>query len=152
MDDYIIGSYHAETIRGGGGNDYIAGGGGSDILYGEAGNDTLDGGSGNDTITVGDGNDIVILNLLTGNSDVVTDFHRGDNKVRIVSDDTGTSLADYGVEARIVANSDGTTSSTELYLDTNDNGTYDLLVLRLSGFTGWDDSLHLDTSVQSDFV
>ena len=151
-DDHLTGDGNTNLLEGNEGNDTLTGGGGSDILYGEAGNDTLDGGSGNDTITVGDGNDIVILNLLTGNSDVVTDFHRGDNKVRIVSDDTGTSLADYGVEARIVANSDGTTSSTELYLDTNDNGTYDLLVLRLSGFTGWDDSLHLDTSVQSDFV
>ena len=151
-DDHLTGDGDTNLLEGNEGNDTLTGGGGSDILYGEAGNDTLDGGSGNDTITVGDGNDIVILNLLTGNSDVVTDFHRGDNKVRIVSDDSGSSLADYGVEARIVANSDGTTSSTELYLDTNDNGTYDLLVLRLSGFTGWDDSLHLDTSVQSDFA
>lgn len=150
-DDVLTGDDDVNQLEGNMGNDILTGGGGSDVIYGEEGDDIIDGGSGNDVLSGGEGDDIFILNLIDGDTDVIGDFSRGNNKIRIISDDTGSSLADYDIEVRTDTNSFGTVS-TYLYLDTNDNGSYDKMILSLTGFTGWDDSLHLDTSVQSDFV
>lgn len=150
-DDVLTGDDDVNQLEGNMGNDILTGGGGSDVIYGEEGDDIIDGGSGNDVLSGGEGDDIFILNLIDGDTDVIGDFSRGNNKIRIISDNTGSSLADYDIEVRTDTNSFGTVS-TYLYLDTNDNGSYDKMILSLTGFTGWDDSLHLDTSVQSDFV
>ena len=50
----IVGSYHADSLRGGGGDNRLEGRGGDDALTGGAGNDTLIGGAGDDTLIGGD--------------------------------------------------------------------------------------------------
>lgn len=59
--DFFFGSYDAETLSGGAGNDEIRARGGDDVLIGGAGNDSLTGGDGNDTyrFALGDGQDVV---------------------------------------------------------------------------------------------
>ena len=85
-NDTILGSWQANTLYGGAGDDYLSGVGGAandyqgfapgnnDVLYGEAGNDilvgtdnnnVLDGGTGNDTLDGRAGND----SLFGGNGD-----------------------------------------------------------------------------------
>jgi Ca2+-binding RTX toxin-like protein len=50
LNNIIIGSAGANTLKGGFGNDTLSGGNGNDTLLGETGNDTLLGGAGNDTL------------------------------------------------------------------------------------------------------
>ena len=66
----ITGTYGADTLKGGMGNDVIVGLEGADNLDGQAGADTIDGGAGNDTINGSFGND----SLLGGSgNDTITD-------------------------------------------------------------------------------
>ncbi|MEN3746113.1 calcium-binding protein, partial [Sphingomonas sp. HF-S3] len=60
-NDTLYGSSLAESLAGGGGNDWISGGGGADILSGGTGNDTLYGGAGDDVyhFDLGDGQDVI---------------------------------------------------------------------------------------------
>ena len=60
-DDNFAGSYDAETLTGGAGNDLLNGRGANDILIGGTGNDFLVGGGGDDIyrFNLGDGQDIV---------------------------------------------------------------------------------------------
>jgi len=60
-DDRFRGTYDAETLTGGAGNDVLNGYVGNDILIGGTGNDFLTGGGGDDTFrfNLGDGKDIV---------------------------------------------------------------------------------------------
>ena len=53
----IVGSRHADTLTGGGGNDWLIGREGDDVLGGGAGNDVLVGGAGADTMDGGEGHD-----------------------------------------------------------------------------------------------
>ncbi len=48
--EHVVGSAHADELRGDGGANRLAGGAGDDALYGNAGADTLDGGAGNDRL------------------------------------------------------------------------------------------------------
>ncbi len=65
-----LGTYAADTLTGGAGNDWLSGGAGNDRLSGEAGNDVLQGGSGADTLNGGAGNDTLVggdgSDVLTG--------------------------------------------------------------------------------------
>ena len=63
--DKVLGSYQAEYLSSGRGNDTIKGYKGEDYLEGESGNDKLYGGSGRDYLNGGTGNDY--LNGGTGN-------------------------------------------------------------------------------------
>ena len=56
----LTGTNNAETLAGGGGNDYIQGLGGDDSLVGGAGDDDLLGGEGTDRLSGGTGNDILV--------------------------------------------------------------------------------------------
>ena len=58
-NDTLIGNGGADVIFGGNDDDTIDGGGGSDTLFGDSGNDTISGGNGNDTLDGGDGNDVL---------------------------------------------------------------------------------------------
>jgi hypothetical protein len=56
----IVGTKHADHLRGTSGKDVICGLGGNDTIDGRGGNDVIDGGTGNDTIVGGSGNDTLI--------------------------------------------------------------------------------------------
>jgi hypothetical protein len=56
----IVGTKHADHLRGTNGNDVICGLGGNDTIDGRGGNDTIDGGRGNDRIDGGAGKDYLI--------------------------------------------------------------------------------------------
>jgi len=56
----IVGTKHADHLRGTSGNDVICGLGGNDTIDGRGGNDVIDGGSGNDTLIGGAGDDTLI--------------------------------------------------------------------------------------------
>jgi hypothetical protein len=56
----IVGTKHADHLRGTNGNDVICGLGGNDVIDGRGGNDVIDGGTGNDTLIGGSGNDTLI--------------------------------------------------------------------------------------------
>ena len=73
--EHVVGSAHADTLRGddganrldgGAGNDTLSGGGGDDFVEGGAGRDSLDGGSGEDTLSYADSGSGVNVNLATG--------------------------------------------------------------------------------------
>src|SRR5882757_18764 len=53
----IVGTKHADHLRGTSGNDVICGLGGNDVIDGGSGNDTLIGGAGDDTLIGGSGSD-----------------------------------------------------------------------------------------------
>lgn len=77
----LYGSFHADTLLGDTGGNFIGGDGGADLIDGRLGNDTLAGGLGNDTMTGGAGADVFVFNTApAGNVDTITDF--------IVVDDT----------------------------------------------------------------
>jgi Ca2+-binding RTX toxin-like protein len=59
VHDGLVGSQHADIIRGGAGRDTINGAGNSDVIHGDSGNDTLAGGSGADKLNGGGGNDVL---------------------------------------------------------------------------------------------
>ena len=83
----LIGSQHADRLRGNWGDNFIAGRGGNDLilgregndaLVGEAGNDVLSGGNGHDWISGGDGKD-----LLSGGAGYDTLNGDGDENILI---------------------------------------------------------------------
>ncbi len=59
----VSGTFFADTIRLGAGNDGARGLQGNDQLFGGNGNDTLSGGANNDILYGGDGNDMLMANL-----------------------------------------------------------------------------------------
>ena len=105
----LIGSQHADHLRGDNGNNRLAGGGGADTLQGDAGNDVLIGGAGNDILRGGASGDVlnggagtdtasyddasaVTVSLETGN--VAGSFAVGDTFVSI-ENLIGSAYADF---------------------------------------------------------
>ena len=91
--DNLEGNDDANTILGGAGHDSISGLGGADRLVGDRGNDTLTGGLGNDVFVFAPG----------GNSDRITDFTLGQDKIELLA---ATALGDLtfttvGVDVRV---------------------------------------------------
>lgn len=84
-DDFFYGTVAADTF---------IGGSGSDVLNGRGGNDTLMGGSGADILTGGAGRDIFdFTDYGSGwEGDLITDFQRGQDKLRFDRSDFGTKL------------------------------------------------------------
>jgi serralysin len=80
--DRIDGGGGSDTISGGGGNDRISGNGGDDRIFGGGGKDTIGGGGGHDRLTGGAGADtFVFRSSAAANSDIVTDFKHGFDKL-----------------------------------------------------------------------
>ncbi len=111
-NDVMRGGVHRDFLYGGGGNDRLFGqggydvmngGAGSDIMFGGFGNDRMNGGGGNDTMTGGAGNDIFVFTASSGD-DVVTDFSRADDIVRLNGtglDFAGLSISYAGGDATV---------------------------------------------------
>ncbi|WP_373479298.1 Calx-beta domain-containing protein [Geminocystis sp.] len=84
------GTNNNDDLFGGLGNDTLQGRNGNDRLFGEQGNDLLQGGLGNDTLYGGAGNDLFALEYfisssLTKDTDIVTDFVRGQDKINLTT-------------------------------------------------------------------
>lgn len=116
-NDKLFGGAGADTLNGGDGNDLIDGGSSNDVLNGGSGDDTLSGGAGTDTLNGGEGSDILIggvgrditsggsgndrfvLNdLSTFNTDTITDFTVGSDKI-VLDTDVFTAFAGASVSA-----------------------------------------------------
>jgi Ca2+-binding RTX toxin-like protein len=90
--DYLFGNWGNDTLNGGAYADVLKGGENNDLLRGEAGDDWLDGGAGADTLTGGDGSDVFNFGFAgRGGADVITDFARGADTIRI----GGYGIADF---------------------------------------------------------
>lgn len=103
--DQMLGSRAGDVLAGGGGKDALFGNGGNDILLGNygddrlsggygqdsldggVGTDTLFGGVGHDVLTGGSGRDQFVFNMAVRaeDSDVITDFTRGQDHIALSS-------------------------------------------------------------------
>lgn len=84
-----------DQFFGGAGNDVFLGGGGGDLLVGRAGNDLLMGGSGSDVLTGGIGRDtfdFTDYSDFAWQGDLITDFQRGTDVIRLGRSDFGAGL------------------------------------------------------------
>ena len=128
--DRLQGGAGATVINGNGGNDWLDGGIGNDRLfgssdqdrlfgnanddklYGGTGDDTLNGGSGSDTLEGEAGNDVLVggaasdrfVFRATSDSDTITDFQDGADRIQIIGGPVGfggLTLATLGDDVRI---------------------------------------------------
>jgi serralysin len=101
----LLGSAHADALRGNNAANVIKGGGGNDTLIGRRGNDTLDGGLGNDLLNGGAGRDVLIggagrdtfvfksaSESRDSNMDTVKGFVRGQDRIDLGSIDANTKV------------------------------------------------------------
>ena len=152
--DRLYGGAGVDTLEGGDGHDRLYGGAGDDTLEGGDGHDLLDGGAGADTLTGGEGKDWFTLyqGPLTTDSmlDVVTDFVRGEDKIKIdASGVTFTALTDLeaALQIRIAGEHriNGSSTTATPVIDTviySTRGTNDvaLMVLVDTGLTSLTDT------------
>jgi Ca2+-binding RTX toxin-like protein len=132
-DDELNGEEGNDRIKGGAGNDEILGEAGNDGADGGDGNDRIDGDSGNDRMTGGAGADVFRFeyrdvdnspyNIAGGGRDVVTDFVRGQDKLRI----TESSSRDSDTYQYSNGRTDWTSFDILKFsdLDTNEDGVLD---------------------------
>lgn len=84
--DELFGSNGAESLFGHAGNDVLVGSGGADLLDGGIGDDTLSGGADADTFR---------FNLVTGESDIISDFQVGEDVIDLSGN--GLTFADVTI-------------------------------------------------------
>ncbi|MEO1975832.1 MAG: M10 family metallopeptidase [Paracoccaceae bacterium] len=83
-NDGLGGGEGDDILQGASGNDFLGGAAGQDLLLGGGGEDTLNGGTGDDMLVGGDGADLFVFNaLMSGESDLITDFEDGSDQIRI---------------------------------------------------------------------
>ncbi|MBP0049725.1 DUF4214 domain-containing protein [Marinobacterium sp. AK62] len=158
--DLIAGNGGNDTLYGYAGNDSITGGEGNDLIKSGAGADTVDGGAGDDIITGGtqadsltggEGADFFRYDALedsnSTNTDTITDFVSGEDKVEILDSILTGALnfagnaADFGTAQGNTTDGDGQIDyvfqqdNNTLWVDLNDDGTLnaDDLQIKLDG-------------------
>lgn len=82
--DNLFGNRGDDTLRGNQGADNLWGGHGDDLLRGGKGKDLLNGGPGQDRLLGGLGADQFVITQ-NGNSDIITDFQSGEDKIQLGS-------------------------------------------------------------------
>ena len=120
-NDVLSGGADNDLVFGGAGNDLLLGGDGVDLLDGGDGNDLLNGGAGADTLTGGRGNDLFAFTDL-GNTDTVTDFRRGQDKIDL-SDLDAVTDTEVHEAFRWVGSSAFSGAAGELRMEQNRFGT-----------------------------
>lgn len=95
-NDDLSGNQGNDVLSGDEGNDTLQGGKGDDILIGVAGQDFLIGDAGSDTLSGGSGDDVFVLNQLTPEIDIISDFGIGVDRIGLQGNFT---LADINLEA-----------------------------------------------------
>jgi len=110
-------------------NDLLYGGSGNDAMYGDSGSDTLVAGTGADTMTGGGGGiDVFQLNGVSGNIDMITDFHANlGDRIDISAILTGYNPATMNISNFIETTKEG--SNTLISVDPSGTGHYAALVL-----------------------
>lgn len=127
------GTSEDDAFYGSDGRDILSGGNGADILQGRGGNDLLAGGEGSDVLTGGGGRDTFDFTDYEEDwrVDTVTDFTRGQDKLRFDLDDLGfaskASVNLVNAKAPVAANGAPTllfdTDDHLLWIDTDGRGT-----------------------------
>ena len=110
---HVLGSHHADSITGGGGNDSLNGGYGNDTLTGGEGDDSLYGGEGDDWLSGGEGNDTLWGGFgddtfYFGDGDTIEDFGDGSDRIDI-SAFGDINFGNFEANVTIQAGSDGGT-------------------------------------------
>ena len=136
-NDYLDGGEDADKLYGGSGNDSIIGGKGNDLIYG---------GNGVDTLSGGEGADIFFYVSTLDSGDTITDFTLNVDKIDLSALDansnvTGNQVFAFSNSMNVIANSvswfkqssgdvtktiiqadtDGNTSTVELYIELTGN-------------------------------
>ena len=122
-DDGLLGRAGADVAQGMGGSDRLVGNTGADSLDGGAGRDVLIGGRNLDQLTGGEGADSFVFDRRAGSGDVITDFASGEDRLRISDRMVGGALPAGGV------------ADSDFHLDTA-IGTGGQFVYRMTGETG----------------
>lgn len=167
-DDVITAGAGDDIINGGAGNDIIDGGAGNDQLFGGTGNDTINGGAGNDLINAGPGNNVVTggagadtFQFNNGDSvqafltsfTIITDFNSSEDKIDVTVAVAGFGSANGAAAANLAAANAlvnfaaaeaflvfnyNNTGDSFLYIDTNNDGAYQVATdgfIQLTGVT-----------------
>lgn len=90
-NDRLYGGEDNDYLDGGADDDYLAGEDGDDWLRGRFGSDILEGGAGDDTLTGGGGLDWYVFDSISDQTDRITNFTRGTDKI-VLNYDNFTSL------------------------------------------------------------
>jgi Ca2+-binding RTX toxin-like protein len=141
------------TINGTSFADNLVGTAGTDTINGRAGDDVIRGGGGRDTISLGSGHDTVVYTAVTdspftSNSDRITDFAQGDDRIDLTALLGATDLTWGGLSATangvwysrsgttvsIFVDTDGVPGTPEMRIDLQNMST--TAVLTASDFLG----------------
>ncbi|RMN63938.1 hypothetical protein ALQ55_00633 [Pseudomonas savastanoi pv. savastanoi] len=94
--EQLIGGEFGDSLTGSDANNQLSGGRGNDLLSGGAGIDTLIAGQGNDTLTGGADTDYFVIDKIAGDSDVITDFVIGTDRI-VLSGFTANVYSSMGI-------------------------------------------------------
>ncbi|SIP98318.1 Hemolysin-type calcium-binding repeat-containing protein [Paracoccus thiocyanatus] len=140
--EVLEGTVLDDLFLGGGGNDTFRGGVGSDVLNGRMGNDVLMGGDDSDVLTGGLGRDVFDFTDYSAyewQGDVITDFQRGQDVMRLDRSDFGAGLRLVNAADPVVAGAAAAlifeTDSKRLWYDADGAGGGDSprLIATLNG-------------------
>lgn len=155
-DDLLYGGLNDDILNGDAGGDQVFGDEGNDLIRGAAGSDDLIGGDGVDTLSGGEGDDLMVGGLLRDyhvggagadvfdfnvvadsprltDFDVIRDFHQGEDVIDLTDlvsgallfQGTGAYAGGGAASLRYAVISSG---ATEVYIDTDGNGTTEMRI------------------------
>ncbi|MGA0198236.1 MAG: transporter substrate-binding domain-containing protein, partial [Prochlorotrichaceae cyanobacterium] len=125
-DDNLYGQSGNDQLEGGAGNDYLSGGANNDLLQGGFGNDILLGDTGDDLITGNAGADQFVINNVSGDFDIFTDFKPGEGDRIVILD---TAIDNFDPAGLTFANGFLQYNDQNLALVQNEGNIYALLPL-----------------------
>lgn len=101
----LIGGEFGDSLMGNGADNHLSGGRGNDLLSGGVGVDALIGGQGNDTLTGGANTDYFVIDKVAGDSDTLTDFVIGTDRIVLSGFDadvySSMNISQQGADTRL---------------------------------------------------